>query len=105
VNCKLTSQDAELIRVFHEFGISKPKLAQEYGVHLDTIRNVVNGKSFRGQPVRSKKRKLTDDQVRQVHSWAAEGLGEVRIAKKLDNIVARSTVRQVINRQSYRDVT
>ena len=91
--------------MFYEFGISKPKLAREYGVHVDTIRNVLAGRSFQGRPLRSGLRKLTDDQVRQIREWATEGLGEARIQKKLGNIVGRSTVRQVINRTSYQDVT
>ena len=105
MNCKLTSQDAEFIRVFHEFEISSSKLAKEYGVHVDTIRNIVNGKSFQGNPLRSKQRKLTDDQARQVREWAAAGLGEVKIAKNLGGIIGRSTVRQIINNESYQDVT
>ena len=105
MNCKLTSRDAEFIRVYHEFGIAKTKLAREYGVHVDTIRNVINRVSFKGGPVRSKMRKLTDDQVRQVHAWSAQGLGEVKIQRNLGGIIGRSTVRQVINGESYRDVT
>lgn len=43
---KLTQLDADMIRVFSEFGFSKPQLAQEYHIHTDTVRNVLNYKSF-----------------------------------------------------------
>jgi len=108
LNSKLTRRDAEFILVFYEFGFTKPELAREYGVHVDTIRNVLKGKSFQGRPLRSSRRKLTDDQARQVLAWAAEGVGEVRIQKRLraqGTEIGRSTVRQVINGQSYQDVT
>lgn len=98
-------RDAEFIRVFYEFGFTKPQIAREYGIHVDTVRNVVIGKSFSGQPMRSSKRKLTDDQARQVREWAAEGLGEVKISRNLDGLIGRSTVRQVVNGLSYQDVT
>lgn len=105
MNCKLTSRDAEFMRLFHEFGFTKPQLAKEYKVHIDTVRNVLIGKSFRGEPLRSARRKLTDDQARQVLAWAAAGLGEVKIQRNLGGIIGRSTVRQVINRESYQDVS
>jgi transposase len=105
LNSKLTDRDANFIRVFHEFGFTKPQLAREYGIHVDTVRNVITGRSFHGQPAPSKSRKLTDDQVRQVRLWSGEGLGEVRIAKRLGNVIARSTVRQIVHRKSYQDVT
>lgn len=109
MNCKLSSQDADFMRMFYEFGFTQSQLAREYEVHPDTVRNVVTGRSFKGGPPRrSKKRKLTDDQARQVHKWADEGFGEVRIQRKLHSQgieIGRSTVRQVINGQSYQDVT
>ena len=105
MNRKLTNMDAEFIRLFDEFGFPKSQIAREYGVHVDTIRNVVLGKSFKGSVLRNKNRKLSDDQVRQIREWAAEGFGEARIAKKLGGIIGRSTVRQVITGHSYQDVT
>lgn len=104
MNCKLSQRDADFMRLFHEFGFTKSQLAGEYGVHVDTVRNVILGKSFRGEPLRSSRRKLTDDQARQVLAWAAAGLGEVKIAQNLGGVIGRSTVRQVINRESYQDV-
>lgn len=108
MNFKLTSRDAEFIHLFHEFGFKKPQLAKEYEVHLDTIRNVLNGKSHHGKPLRNSLRKLTDDQARQVLAWSAEGLGEIRIQNRLKAQgieIGRSTIRQVIKRQSYQEVT
>jgi transposase len=104
LNSKLTSRDASFIRLFEEFGFSKPQLAEEYGVHVDTIRNVVRGKSFRGGVTRNKNRKLNDEQVRQIHELAAQRFGEARIAKALGGVVSRSTVRQVMSGKSYKDV-
>lgn len=104
---KLTSRDAEFIRLFAEFGFKKPQLAREYDVHTDTIGNVLNGKSFYGPEPPRIDRKLTDDQARQVLAWAAEGLGEIRIQNKLSQRgvnIGRSTIRQVIKRQSYQDL-
>jgi transposase len=96
--------DADFIRVFYEFGFTKKQLAQEYQVHVDTIRNVISGKSFQGITQRSRHRKLNDDQVRQVRAWAAQGLGEVKISKLLGGLIGHSTVRQVMNRESYQEI-
>lgn len=108
MNSKLSPLDAEFIKVFEEFGFTKPQLAREYGVHVDTVRNVLNGKSFHGPAPRSKQRKLTDDQARQVLRWAGEGLGEVKIQRGLLREygvrIGRSTVRQILHGQSYQDV-
>lgn len=107
-NAKLTSRDADFMRVFAEFGFKAPQLAKEYEVHPDTARNVLNGTSHTGKGLPpSALRKLTDDQVRQIRAWAAEGLGEARIQNRLKTQgieIGRSTIRQVINRVSYRDV-
>jgi hypothetical protein len=98
------------MRVFHEFGFTPRQLGLEYGVHTDTARNVVKGKSFQPPkpPQPSKLRKLTDDQVRQIRRWAAEeGYGEARIQRRLKYLgveIGRSTIRQVINRESYQEV-
>ena len=101
-------RDAELIRVFHEFGFSPRKLASEYEVHTDTIRNVLNRRSFNppaGHLYRqSKHRKLSPWQVHWIRQWASNGLGEQAIAKKLDGAVHRSTVRQVMQGITYQDV-
>jgi hypothetical protein len=95
--------------LFGEFGFTPQQLGREYEVHTDTARNVLNGKSHQGLLIRSSLRKLTDDQARQIRQWAApppagEGLGEARIRRRLGGIVGCSTIRQVINRESYQDV-
>lgn len=108
MNSKLTSRDAEFIHLFHEFGFTPPQLAKEYGRHRDTIRNVLNGKSHYGKPLPSSLRKLTNDQARQILAWSAEGLGDMRIQNRLKAQgveIGRSTIRQVISRQSYQDVS
>jgi len=102
-------RDAELIRVFAEFGFTTGQLAREYDVHRDTIRNVVKGASFRPEGHRSRGqcryRKLSAEQVRHIRALAAGGFGEQAIARKLNGIVGRSTVRQVMAGTTYRDVT
>lgn len=105
---RLMMGDAELIRVFAEFGFRTGQLAREYDVHPDTIRNIVKGASFkpggRGGRGPNKKRKLNEGQVRQIREWAAEGHGEQTISMKLDGVIRRSTVRQVIDGKTYKDV-
>ena len=101
---KLLTRQAEMIKVFAEFGFTRQQLAVEYGVHPDTIRNILRGTSFAGEGSRRKDRKLSDDQVRQIRAWAAEGHKEQKIAGLLGNVISRSTVRQVIVGKSYQDV-
>ena len=107
-NSKLQMRDAELIRVFSEFGFSSRQLAAEYGVHADTIRNVLHFKSFNPSAVhpyrQNKRRKLNDDQVRLIRRLKNDGLGEQAIAKKLGGTVHRSTVRQVMHGVTYQDI-
>lgn len=102
-------RDAELIRVFAEFGYRTGELATEYDVHPDTIRNVVKGSSFKPEGHKSRgqcnRRKLNDSQVRYVRELAAQGLGEQAIAKRLNGVIGRSTVRQVMSGKTYQDVT
>lgn len=99
----LTAEQAGLVRVFREFGFSRAAVAGEYGVHPDTIRNIENGTSFT-KTARRKDRKLTDDEVRQVHAWGKQGHREQKIATLLGNKISRSTVRQILAGKSYQDV-
>jgi len=99
-----------MIRVFKEAGYTTGQLAREYGVHADTIRNVVKGASH--APGKNSKldghrrlRKLTDDQVRVIRRMAGEGFGEHAISRQLGKVVHRATIRQVMRRQTYQDVT
>lgn len=105
---KLDMRDAGFIRVFYEFGISHGKLAREYEVHTDTIRNVLHGKSFNPEappPPRSSLRKLSSEQVRMIRRWHAEGESDGRIRELLGGYVTKSTIRQVISGKTYKDVT
>lgn len=101
-------RDAEYIRVFHEFGFSHRQLALEYDVHTDTIRNVLHYKSHNPAVSRTgrrnKNRKLADEQVLRIRELTASGHGEQAIARKLGNVVSRSTVRQVMQGITYQDV-
>lgn len=101
---KLTPYDATMIPVFREF-FSRSEVAREYGVHRDTIRNVEKGVSFSTLVSRRKDRKLSDDEIRQIRLWEGQGHREHAITTLLENKVSRSTVRQVLNGQSYQDVT
>lgn len=108
MNFKLTPQQAEMMKVFREFNFTPIQIAKAYGVHADTVRNVLSGKSHHGTPPPRSDRKLTGDQARQVLAWSAEGLGEMRIQNRLKaqgTEIGCSTIRQVINRQSYQDVS
>lgn len=110
MSCKLQQYDADLIRVFSEFGFTKRALAGEYDVHIDTVRNILNNRSFTGGKsgggkVNLANRKLNDDQVRFIHAQAALGHKEQKIASLLGNVVSKSTVRQVIEGRSYAEVT
>jgi len=106
MSLKLTPVDAEWIRVFAEFGFSKRDLSKEYGVHVDTVRNILNGTSFNGDPrKRVQPRKLTDEQVRFIREQMALGHKEQAIARMLQGVVGRSTVRQVMEGKSYADVS
>lgn len=106
MSLKLSATDADWIRVFAEFGYTKRALAKEYGVHVDTVRNILNGTSFNGDPKkRTQPRKLTDEQVRFIREQVRLGHKEQAIARMLQGVVGRSTVRQVIEGKSYSDVT
>lgn len=101
-------RDAEYIRVFLEFGISKRALAREYEVCLDTIRSIASHRSFNPgapPPNYNQHRKLDVSQVQEIRRLRALGYGEQRIAKALGGVITRSTVRQVIDGKTYRDVT
>lgn len=105
MSLKLTPTDAEWIRLFAEYGFSKRSLSKEYGVHADTIRNILNGTSFNGDPKkRVQERKLTDEQVRFIRQQVKLGHKEQAIARMLQGVVGRSTVRQVMEGKSYADV-
>src|ERR1700757_1783703 len=97
---KLTHDQADMIRVFKEAGYTTGQLAKEYGVHADTIRNVVKGASFTAEPKDPKLdghrrlRKLTDDQVRVIRKMAGEGFGEHAISRQLGKGVHRATIPQ-----------
>lgn len=101
---KLTASQAEMVRVFAEFGYTKAALAREYGVHVDTVRNILRGTSFNGTTPPRKDRKLDEEQVLWIRQWAADDLSDTMIVKKLGGVVSRSTVRQVVEGRSYRDV-
>ncbi len=106
MSLKLTPLDAEWIRLYAEFGFSKRALSKEYGVHVDTVRNILNGTSFNGDPKkRVQPRKLTDEQVRFIREEMKKGSKEQAIARMLQGVVGRSTVRQVMEGKSYQDVT
>ena len=42
---KLTYEQAGMNRVFSDFGFSKPQLARENSIHVDTVRNILKNKS------------------------------------------------------------
>lgn len=103
---KLTQDQADMIRMFSEFGFSKPQLAREYHVHTDTVRNVLNGLSFTGD---TRKKDFhhqppTDEQVRFIKEQAREGHKEQAIATMLRGVVARATVRQVLDGKNQQGV-
>lgn len=101
---KLRRRQAEMIRLFLEFGFTQQECADVYEVSLDTIRNIANGVSFKPPVSRRKDRKLSDDEIRQVHVWGAKGHKEQKISTLLHGKVSRSTVRQILAGKSYQDV-
>lgn len=99
---KLTKEQAEYIRLFKD--IAKPAaLAEEYGVCVATIYNVLNGVSFREDKKPRKDRALSEDTVREIRQLQAEGLSDWKISRR-PGMPPRSSVRQVLNGKSYRDV-
>lgn len=96
---KLTQDQADMIRVFAEFGFEKPQLAREYHVHQDTVRNVLNGLSFTGDARKKtfQHQQPTDEQVRFIREQAREGYKEQAISTMLRGVVARATVRMVLD--------
>ena len=106
VSQKLTQAEADMIRVFaEETRATRHTLAAEYDVHPDTIRNILNGKSFTGSsPASRRDRKLSDEQVFQIRALSKLGNKPDVIATKMDHIVSKSTIRQVVDGKSYKDV-
>lgn len=104
---KLTQTQADMIRVFaEETRATRASLAVEYDVHPDTIRNILNRKSFTGSsPASRRDRKLSNEQVFQIRALSKLGNKPDIIATKMGHIVSKSTIRQVVNGQSYKDVT
>lgn len=106
---KLPTRDAEFIRLFAEFGFTYVAIARAYELHPETVSNVVRGKShkregYAGSKPRLRLRKLNDEQVRKIRKLAAEGHGEQYIARQIGYAVQRSTVRQVMDGKTYKDV-
>ena len=100
---KLTKDQAEYIRLFKD--IAKPAaLAKEYGVCVATIHNVLNGKSFRDDKKPRSDRALTEETVREIRKLQAEGLSDWKISR-LPGMPPRSSVRQVLNGKSYKDIS
>lgn len=106
-------RDAEFIRVFAEFGFSHRQLANEYGRHPDTIRNILHYTSHdparTRESRRNKNRKLADEHVLHVREWTTTcNFGEQKISRLLRETfgveVSRSTVRQVMQGLTYQDV-
>lgn len=108
MSLKLTQSDADLIRVFaEETRATKAALAREYDVHPDTIRNILNRKSFTGDPAvprRNPNRKLSNEQVIQIRCLSKLGYKPDKIATKMEHVVSKSTIRQVVEGSSYKDV-
>lgn len=102
---KLTQTQADTIRVFaEETRATKAALAREYDVHPDTIRNILNRKSFIGETPHRKDRKLSNEQVLEIRCLSKLGYKPDKIATKMDHIVSKSTIRQVVDGKSYKDV-
>ena len=105
---KLRQDQADMIRVFSdELHVSKAALAREYGVHVDTVRNILNYKSFTGAEKKpsGQPRSLTDEQVRFIKAQARKGYKESAITKMMRGVAHKSTVRQVLEGKTYQDVS
>lgn len=95
-----------MIRVFAEETLAtRHSLAVEYAVHPDTIRNILTRKSFTGgSPSSRRDRKLSDEQVFQIRALSKLGNKPDIIATKMGHVVSKSTIRQIIDGKSYKDV-
>lgn len=102
----LTRQDAEFIRLFGKMTSASPEsLAREYGVSPGTVRNIQAGHTHTGKPRNPRKdRKLSVSDVREIRRLGAQGMKEDAIKRRLSHPVARSTIRQVLLRISYKDI-
>lgn len=103
---KLSDETIEMIKVLGEFVRPVP-LGREYGVHPDTIRNILAGKSHRASHQAPRRdRKIPDTEIREMRRLASkEGMREHAIKNHMQVPYSRSTIRQVIDGLSYKDVT
>lgn len=100
MKAKLTSYDAEMIRVLAPYA-SVEQLAREYGVTYSTVWNVLHYRTWRGRAPR-RDRKYNDDQVRAARKLWAEGFRDHYISKQTG--MPRGVVRAIISGETYKDV-
>jgi hypothetical protein len=99
---KLTADDAEMIKVLGSIA-KVSALAKEYDVNPATIYNVLNGVSH-SKPIKARSdRTLGDDTVREIKRLNAQGLSDWKISKQ-PGMPSRSTVRQIVNGVTYRNI-
>lgn len=103
---KLSDRDIQFIRLFREIpGVTPYKLGREYGIHPDTVKNIWAGHSWTGTQVARRDRRMSDDEVRVMRRLAGQGHGEQAIKKLMGAPYSRSSIRQVITFQTYKEVS
>jgi DNA-binding NarL/FixJ family response regulator len=104
---KLTYEDAEMIRLFRTIMYARvAALAHEYQVSESTIENIIRYKYFKEanpKPTPRTQRIYTDDEVREIRRLATQGISPYIIAKRLGK--HQTTVRQVVEFKSYKEIT
>lgn len=76
----------------------------EWCTHAENVAHAKQAGRLTGRPpmFRSEKRRLSDDQVREIRSLFAEGMAERRLAAQFD--VGPTAISNIVHGRSYRDV-
>lgn len=101
----------EIRRLYRETKITQVQLAAQFGVANNTVSSLVRGRSWasvtEGDPVTrvspaSRKRRLTEDQVREMRLLRHGGELLVSLSGRFG--VSQAVVRKIINHKNYREV-
>lgn len=109
----LTEKQAIEIKKKWSEGAFGADLAKEYGVHIATISDLINGRTWTHlpimpllipRPVPRKKMSLTEEQVKQIRKiYVEEKTSYSKLAKKYD--VSKSVIRDVIIRNTWKNLS
>lgn len=101
---KLTQRDADMMRVFKEEipHLTQRALAAEYGVHPDTVFNVLHGKALTGEPRKPRRdRRCTTEEALEVRRLARDGMTQWHIARATG--LPRHRVRNILEGITYQE--